>query len=138
MAKLVIPGRLPGLNEYIAAERGNRQAAAKLKRETEQRIMWAARSQLRGVRFSDQVIMHYTWYEQNRKRDKDNIAFAKKFVQDALVKCHVLKNDGWQEIATFTDSFCVDAKTPRVEVLIEEIPQSVLQATWKLIGGGNQ
>ena len=52
---------------------------------------------------------------------KDNIAFAKKFIQDALVKSRVLKNDGWNDIDGFSDDFRVDKKRPRVEVRIEEI-----------------
>lgn len=120
MRCLTIPGRLPGLNEYIEAERRNKYIAANMKREAEQRIILAAKAQLRGVRFRAPVVMHYTWLEPNRKRDKDNIAFARKFVQDALVRCGVLQNDGWAEIDGFTDAFAVDRKSPRVEVRFEE------------------
>lgn len=121
MISFTIPGRLPGLNEYINAERRNKYKAAQMKRDAEQRIIMAAKTQLRGVRFNVPVIMHYTWVEPNRRRDKDNITFAKKFVQDALVKAKVLKNDGWGEIENFPDSFCVDQKNPRVEVWFEEV-----------------
>lgn len=114
--KLVIPGILPGCNEYINAQRRGRQLGARLKRETEERILWSIRQQLRGVRFDVPVVMHYLWVEKNRKRDKDNIAFARKFVQDALVKSGVLRNDGWGEIVGFSDAFAVDKKNPRVEV----------------------
>lgn len=118
---LIIPGRLPGLNEYIEAERTKKYAGARMKKEAEQRIEWAAKSQLRGVRFKCPVIMHYTWIEANKKRDKDNIAFAKKFVQDALVHAGVLGNDGWDYVDGFTDAFAVDKKNPRVEVRFEEV-----------------
>lgn len=37
---LVIPGTLPGLNEYIAAERTNRYKAAVMKREAESLVLW--------------------------------------------------------------------------------------------------
>lgn len=121
MIGFTIPGRLPCLNDYIKAERGNRYQAAGMKREVEERIILAAKSQLRGVRFSGPVIMHYTWVEPDRRRDKDNIAFARKFVQDALVKCKVLRNDGWAEIENFTDSFAVDKENPRVDVRFEEV-----------------
>jgi len=49
-----------------------------------------------------------------------NIAFAKKFIQDSLVQMGVLENDGWKHIEYFTDSFAVDPKNPRVEVVIED------------------
>lgn len=117
--KLVIPGVLPSLNEYIRAERGNRYHAASLKKQTEDMIAACIAQQLRGVRFDGPVKITYTWYEENRKRDKDNIAFAKKFIQDALVATGVLENDGWREIHSFADEFHVDKRNPRVEVIIE-------------------
>lgn len=120
MIRLVIPGKLPGLNEYIAAERDHRQKGAKMRKETERRIVWAAKSQLRGIRFEGPVIMHYTWVEPNRRRDKDNIAFARKFVQDALMQAGALKDDGWRYVVKFTDDFAVDKDHPRVEVEFEE------------------
>ena len=119
--KLVIPGVLPSLNEYIRAERGNRYHAASLKKQTEDMIAACIAQQLRGVRFDGPVKITYTWYEENRKRDKDNIAFGKKFVQDALVKSGVLANDGWQEIVSFADRFGIDKDNPRVEVTIETV-----------------
>lgn len=121
MILLTIPGRLPGLNEYIGAERSSRYQAAKLKRDTERRILLAAKEQLRGVRFRSPVVMRYAWFEPDRRRDKDNVAFARKFVQDALVQAGILKNDGWAEIGGFTDAFAVDKKNPRVEVRFEEV-----------------
>ena len=50
----------------------------------------------------------------------EDIAFAKKFIQDSLVHCGVLDNDGWGQIEHFTDDFAVDPKDPRIEVTIEE------------------
>lgn len=122
MIKLIIPGRLPGANDYINAERRNKYAGAKLRKETETKIYAQAMCQLilRGISFDRPVIMHYHWFEPNKKRDKDNIAFAKKFVQDALVSAGVLKNDGWEYIAGFSDDFDVDRENPRVEIEFEE------------------
>lgn len=120
-ATLTIPGRLPGLNEYIAAERTNRHAAAKMKREAQQAVEWCVRSQLRGVRFERPVRMAYRWFERDRKRDKDNVsAFGRKVIQDALVRVGVLKNDNWAYIEGFADEFAVDKKRPRIEVEIDD------------------
>lgn len=118
---LTIKGRLPGLNEYSNAERAYKQKAARMKRETQELIQWAARLQLRGVRFIHPVHMSYRWIEKDRRRDKDNIAFAKKFVQDALVEIGVLKDDGWTGVEGFDDNFDVDHKAPRVVVTIWEV-----------------
>ena len=65
--------------------------------------------------------MHYVWVEPNRNRDKDNVAFAKKFVQDGLVKAGVLVNDGWAQVEGFTDNFVVDKHHPRVEIELVEV-----------------
>lgn len=120
--KLTIPGLLPGLNEYVDAERGakGKYKAAAMKKQAENVIGYMIKTQLRGVRFTRPVVIHYTWIEPNRRRDKDNIAFAKKFIQDSLVHAGVLQNDGWKHIEHFTDDFAVDPKNPRVEVIIEE------------------
>lgn len=121
MIRMTIPGRLPGLNEYIEACRNSKFEGNKLKSGVENHIIRCIKSQLRGVQFKKPVVMNYTWVEPNRRRDKDNIAFARKFVQDALVKAKVLKNDGWAYIENFTDDFAVDAKHPRVEITFQEV-----------------
>ena len=107
MRVFVIPMRLPGLNEYIDAERTHRQKAAAMKRRVQRDISACILDQLGGAA-----------YEADRRRDKDNIAFAKKFINDALVECGVLPNDGWRNIRTMFDMFDVDATNPRVEVTV--------------------
>lgn len=37
--KFFIPGRLPGLNDYTAANRYNRYAGAKMKKDTEEKAL---------------------------------------------------------------------------------------------------
>lgn len=118
--KLIIPFTLPGLNEYINAERAHRQKGANLKRDIQQAVAPVLKRQIKR-KLKEPVIMHYTWFESDRRRDKDNIsAFGRKIIQDALVQIKALKNDGWANIEGFTDSFQVDAKNPRVEIEIEE------------------
>lgn len=97
-----IYGKLPGANEYIAACRSNRYAGAKMKDECEKIIIMQIcdRRAVEGF-----AVIHFTWHEKDRRRDKDNVAFAKKFVLDALQKCGVLKNDNNSVVAGFTDSF---------------------------------
>ena len=57
---------------------------------------------------------------QNKRKDKDNIAFAKKFILDGMIQAKLIQNDGWKEISGFTDEFHVDKNNPRVEVTIYE------------------
>ena len=121
--KFTIRGRLPGLNEYISAERANKHAAAEMKRKYQSVIMKYIKKCLGPWKPKTPVWMHYTWYEKSRRRDKDNISFARKFIQDALVKAGTIQNDGWKEIEGFDDTFLVDAKNPRIEVEIVEYEQ---------------
>ena len=118
--RLIIPFSLPGLNEYIEAERGHRQKGAKLKRDCQTSVILALRRQIRTP-LREPVFMRYLWVEKNRRRDKDNVSsFGRKVIQDALVKMGALKNDGWENIEGFSDSFAVDKGKPRIEIEIEE------------------
>ena len=121
--KLIIEGRLPGLNEYVNEERSQRHSAARMKRETQDLVKWYARMQLGSQRPSKPVQMDYLWVEPNRRRDHDNIAFAKKFVQDALVELDILPGDGWKHVVGISDRFTVDKDRPRVEVTITEVEE---------------
>ncbi len=116
-----IPGTLPGLNEYTKAERGDKLAAASMKKRSEKIVMYAAKT-LGKWRAKQPVYMIYHWYEPNRRRDMDNISsFGRKVIQDALVLAGVLENDGWAQIEGFKDCFYVDRKNPRIVVeLVEE------------------
>lgn len=119
---LIIPGKLCGLNDYIAAERTNRHKGAKMKADSGNIVAVAIRQCMRGVSIDRPVEMHYTWYEPNRRRDLDNVSsFGRKVIQDSLVQCGVLKDDGWKYVVGFSDRFEVDAKNPRIEVLIKEV-----------------
>lgn len=119
---LVIPGTLNNLNDYIRAERANRCKGAKMKADNEYIVAVAARQCMRGVRIEKPVYMEYAWHEQDRRRDMDNVSsFGRKVIQDALVQCGVLKDDGWKHVAGFSDRFEVDKENPRIEVLIREV-----------------
>lgn len=119
--KLIIPGRLSSLNKYIDDERTCRYKSAALKRKNEKAIAEAIKKCLNGVCIDKPVEMHYLWVVPDRRTDRDNVAFAKKFVQDALVNAGVLKDDGWKYVVGFSDRFEVDKTNPRIEVLIKEV-----------------
>lgn len=112
--KFVIPGKLPGLNDYTKANRGNKYGGNQMKKNAQQLISYFIPK--KPIHTPIRLIFH--WYEPNKKRDKDNIAFAKKFVLDALVNGGCIPNDGWKEIESFEDRFYVDKVNPRIEVEI--------------------
>lgn len=120
--RLVIPGKLHNLNDYISAERSNRYVGAQMKKADQNIIFHHARKQLKGVKIEKPVFMEYAWYEENRMRDKDNISsYGRKVIQDGLVRAHVLRGDGWSHIEGFSDRFEVDRESPRIEVIIREV-----------------
>ena len=119
---ITIPGRLTGLNEYIAAERTNRYKAAALKRDSQGYVCVYIRKCLRNVHIAKPVKLRYTWHEPNRKRDLDNVAsFGHKVIQDALKECRVITDDSPKYVVGFSDEFRVDKNNPRIEVEIEEV-----------------
>lgn len=119
-AGLIIPGRFPSLNDYIAAERKNRHIAAKMKREETKRVAdIAANSDM--PTFEKPVHVYFTWVEPNRRRDVDNVAFAHKFILDGLVEAGVLKGDSRKYVTGFYDYFGkTDKDNPHVSVLITD------------------
>ena len=120
MVTLTIDGQLPNLNDYTLACRSHRQAGAKMKKDAERLISVYILQQLKGVAFKNPVRLSFRWYEPNRKRDLDNVCFAKKFILDALVSNGIIVADGWKGVVGFTDQFFVDKENPRIEVEIEE------------------
>lgn len=118
--QLVIEGRLPNLNDYTNACRSKRMAGARMKQETERIITAHIQQQLQGVAFTGAVRLSFRWYEPDRRRDLDNICFAKKFILDALVSNGIIKTDSWRGVVGFTDEFFIDKKNPRIEVEIQK------------------
>ena len=111
--KFVIEGELPSLNEYILTERGNKYAAARIKKEWTEAVAW----QTKGLpRIEKPVMVKCSWYVKDRRKDSDNIAFAAKFLLDGLVLAGVLPDDGYEWIRGIGHWFSVDKERPRVEV----------------------
>ncbi len=118
-ASMVIPGRMPGFNDYAAAERANRYAAAEMKRRQTERAGVAAVEQ--GMpRFTEPVLITFTWVERDRRRDMDNVCFAKKFILDGLVRAGVIEDDKPRYVAGLADRFGYDRLNPRIEVEVRD------------------
>ena len=71
-------------------------------------------------KFERPVKINFTWIEGNKKRDIDNVAFAKKFILDALVKAGKLKDDNRNCVIAFKDNFEY-TKEFKIVLEIEEI-----------------
>lgn len=115
--KLSIPGKMPGLNEYVEANRTNHHKGAQMKRDCQEAVQWCIKSQIRQRRIKKPVFLLFTFYEKDRRRDHDNVSsFARKVIQDALVASGVLQDDGWNHVTGYLDLFRVDPQHPRIVV----------------------
>ena len=118
--KLTILHKFPSLNDYITAERTNKYKASKIKKDLTDIVALECKRQ-RLPKFG-KVVLHYRWIEKTKRRDKDNICFNQKFVQDGMVHAGVLKNDCWEQVKGFTHEFEIGADYG-VEIEIEEVAE---------------
>ena len=104
--KVIIPMKLPSLNEYISAckiQRGNWNKGNQMKQDTQAEMVYYLR---KLPRFDKPIRIKFIWQsEKNDRRDLDNICFAKKFILDALQQCGRLTNDNRKHVTGFTDDF---------------------------------
>ena len=125
------PARLPGMNEMIEA-RGNIYASRGSKRRSaytglKEKYTNAVADELRSQGCvpgepHKTIALSIRWYEKNRRRDPDNISASKKFLLDGMVLAGVIENDGFKNIVSIKERFCVsEDKTSRVEVSWEVI-----------------
>ena len=111
-----IPLKLPSLNDYIRVCRGNKYLANKYKARIEREISYFL---TKMPRYSNPIKIHFIWVEANKKRDLDNICFAKKFILDAMVKSKKLKDDNRKCVCAFTDSFKYSNKNKVILEIME-------------------
>lgn len=124
--KMLIEGELTALNEFINAERRNRYIAAKIKKdETGYCQEVAEKSELKLQETDFPCALIITWYVKNKRKDADNIAFAKKFILDGLVEAGVLPNDNRKYVQGFVDIVKEDKEHQRIEITF--VPIEVLE-----------
>lgn len=113
----------PGLNEYIAELGKNPKAGGRIKKEYMMIACNAIRRDLGRYQALNPVILHYSFYEpqKGRKRDLMNIfSFADKVIEDALVKCNIIKDDSPLYLVNTTHEFFY-SEDPKIVVFIEEL-----------------
>lgn len=115
LIKFTIPFTLPSLNDYTKANRTHHRKGNKLKQRTQRDISYY----LPKVEIKKPVTIKITWHEKNKRRDPDNVIFAKKFILDAMVNADVLVDDSQKWVKGFEEVVKVDQKCPRVEVEIK-------------------
>jgi hypothetical protein len=116
-----VPGPLPGANDII---RKHHMIYSRLKAKWGLAIgMEIMVAKIRPVRA---CAIQYHWIEpipiRGHIRDRDNIRFGAKFINDALVGQGILLDDGPDGVISLTDTFAYDASHPGVWVTLEEVP----------------
>lgn len=109
-----------GLNEYTNQNRRNKYAGASAKKKEQEYIIYCIKQQLGNIRINKPVKAYFTWVEENKRRDLDNISFAKKFILDALVQAEILKDDNRKIVRGFEDVFEYEDKSKVIVELREE------------------
>ena len=115
-----IVGELTDLNQFIKAISANRFIGGKIKKQETERVYIEVLSQ--GVKKVSKypVTIECNWYMKNRRKDIDNVCFAKKFILDGLVLAKVLQDDSQKYVESLRDNFYIDKDNPRIEIKIYE------------------
>lgn len=130
MKKVVISGNyfgektFPSLNNLLADYGRAPVIGGSTKRKYKDICSWEIRSQLRGYKAENPLILHYRFFEPSRgqKRDLPNVmAFFDKCFEDALQDCQVIPNDSPKWMLNITHDFFYTDGEPYVEVYIEEV-----------------
>lgn len=99
---------LPHLNEELRRAKGHWAAYSQTKKKIDKKIKTTFATQLppNFQTLTHKVNILFIWRCKDRRKDKDNICFAKKYILDSL-QPRILKNDGWGEVGDFCDRFVV-------------------------------
>ena len=114
-----VPGPLPGANDII---RKHWRAYSKLKQEWG--LIIARCLMMSGVKSVSSCSIRYHWVEptpvRGHIRDRDNIRFGAKFINDAIVTHGILLDDGPDGVTGLSDTFEYHAEHPGVWVTLKE------------------
>jgi Holliday junction resolvase RusA-like endonuclease len=117
-----IDGRLPSLNEMIAANRANKYMGAMMKKKYQRPLELLFLSQAKGQKIKNHAnvtIRFYEPFDGRHRRDDDNVMAGAKFILDALVKDGILQDDNPKWVHFKPERF-TDCKTCWIEVEIDE------------------
>lgn len=94
-------GVLPTLNDHDKANRVNRFAGAKLKKEATELVYYQL---LNKPKVSKPCFITFHWYISSRA-DPDNIRIGAKYLLDGMVKAGILQDDNQKHILGFKGDY---------------------------------
>ena len=119
MQKLIIKGKLPSRNQAEFAARSHWSTGSRFKKRYTEFVYWVCKQQ-RLFPVSGRVKITITFYEQNLRRDSDNVISANKYILDGLVMAGIIQNDTKKCVELYINPVELDRENPRIEVEIEE------------------
>lgn len=88
---------LTSLNVYVDAERSNRYFGSSIKKRETKKVYEKCIEQ-KAPKLTKLRTLEFIWKTKDRRQDKDNISFAKKFILDGMVKAGVIPNDTYKNL----------------------------------------
>lgn len=119
--RFFIKNELTDFNTYLGAINKHYLKGNKIKKSETERVYWECKSQKIRPITKFPVKITYTWFSKNLKKDIDNVAFAKKFINDGIVLAGLLPNDGRKYINSFEDKFEISIEEPGVLVELSTV-----------------
>jgi hypothetical protein len=71
-------------------------------------------------RHENKCSLYIEWWEENNRRDNDNVSFGTKFIQDAFVECGIFPDDSRRYIEGLYHDIFTDTNNPHIVVHILE------------------
>lgn len=110
-----INGTLATLNDHDKANRYNRFAGAKLKKEMTELVAW----QVKGKpKITKPCVLSFSWYISS-KCDYDNICFARKYLLDGMVKAGILKDDSPKYVLGFGGDSFIKVEKGKEKIIVD-------------------
>lgn len=134
----VIEGELADLNKYVNACRGHWANGKRMKEDQDSMVCTYIRK-ARIKPMEGPIEVGISWIEKKRRggklRDVDNVAFATKFILDALVKCGIIPDDNPRVVRNVYHFYKFNAEEPRIEVTLMEYQPDGRTVKYKPIDG---
>lgn len=123
MREIIIPCMFSSMNVWIEKNRIRRGAwsAGNDMKQRDQKIVTGFIEKQIHAPLIEPVFIEFRYYCPDGRRDPDNVAgYFHKIFLDALVQTGRLKNDGFRNVYGFCDSFFLDKRNVRIEIIIHE------------------
>lgn len=123
MREIIIPCMFASMNVWIEKNRIRRGAwsAGNEMKQRDQKIVTGFIEKQIHAPLIEPVFIEFKYYCPDGRRDPDNICgYFHKIFLDALVQTGRLKNDNFRNVYGFCDSFFLDKKNIRIEIIIHE------------------